>query len=470
MQNNLAPNQIKATAGVAWMAWEFLSVLVALSLALVYVWKGQDGFNVVLVTGPFSKFWLTFLSVLIAWLLGGLALWLVKNGYFNSGSALTWVGFFSVSLLYLNLLRERLQYGDLTSYILGATNLYNGQPFDRLYIYPPFFAMLLKPLVPLGEDAFLYVLWTLNIAALMAFYFLLKQTLELYGFSSRLAALTVTAFMLVNMALIRTLFYMQINLLVLDLIFIGLLLYPRSKMLSALALALAVHLKASPLVLALPFLLERDWTWMIWLAFFGFVILGVTLASDGIQPYQSYLYNLGLLNIPHGLNFRETSFDSFFWAIVQMLKLDYNFARIPIYLSKAALGVATLIVMFRSVRHQTFHHGDQANLLNALPPLLILMNMYSPLVWEHHGMFLALSAFVLLRVLSTPTEWLWFGAFYFVQFLIPTFDFFPWSYIRMLTPLLLLWMLWRASAKPAGESDWFRRVNRWLNEMPGLPV
>jgi hypothetical protein len=40
----------------------------------------------------------------------------------------------------------------------------------------------------------------------------------------------------------------------------------------------------------------------------------------------------------------------------------------------------------------------------------------------------------------------------------------------MLTPLLLLWMLWRASAKPAGESDWFRRVNRWLNELPGLPA
>jgi len=470
MQNNQASNQIKVAAGVAWTTWELISALVALSLALVFAWKGRGGFDVVLVTGPFSKFWLTFLSVLMVWLLGGLALWLVKNGLINSGNALTWAGFFTVSLLYLNLLRERLQYGDLTAYILGATNLYNGQPFDRLYIYPPFFAMLLKPLVPFGEDAFLYALWTMNVVALMAFYFLLKQTLELYGFSSRLAALTVTGFLLVNMALIRTLFYMQINLPVLDLIFISLLLYPRSRMLSALSLALAVHLKASPLVLVLPFLLERDWRWVAWLAFFGFSILGITLGSDGLQPYQSYLYNLGLLNIPHGLNFRETSFDSFFWAIVQLLKLDYNFARIPIYLSKATLGLATLIVMIRSVRHQTFHQGDQANLLNALPPLLILMNMYSPLVWEHHGMFLALAAFVLFRTLSTPAEWTWFSVFYFVQFLIPTFDFFPWSYIRMLTPLLLLWMLWRASARPAGESDGFRRVNQWLNELPGLPA
>ena len=468
MQNNKAVYQ--SAANIGWEVWELITSMVALSLALLYTLKGQAGLEVVLVTGPFSDFWLTFLSVLITWLLGGLALWLLKNGYIHSGNVLTWAGFFIVSLLYLNLLRERLQYGDMTSYVLGATNLYNGEPFDRLYIYPPFFAMLLKPLVPLGEDAFLYVLWTLNILSLMAFYFLFKLILERYGFSSRLAALTVTLFMVANMALIRTMYYMQINLHVLNLIFLALLLYPRSKMLSALSLALAVHLKASPLVLALPFLLERDWTWMIWLAFFGFVILGVTLASDGIQPYQSYLYNLGLLNVPHGLNFRETSFDSFFWAIVQMLKLDFSFARLPIYIAKVALGVAAIDVMARTVRNQTFNQGDSANVLNAIPPLLILMNMYSPLVWEHHGMFLALAAFVLLRVLSTPGEWILFGAFYFVQFLIPTFDFFPWSYARMLTPLLLLWMLWRASARPAGESDWFRRANQWLNELPGLPA
>jgi hypothetical protein len=36
--------------------------------------EGQSGFDVLLVTGPFSKFWLTFMSVILVWLLGGLAL------------------------------------------------------------------------------------------------------------------------------------------------------------------------------------------------------------------------------------------------------------------------------------------------------------------------------------------------------------------------------------------------------------
>ena len=103
-------------------------------------------------------------------------------------------------------------------------------------------------------------------------------------------------------------------------------------------------------------------------------------------------------------------------------------------------------------------------------PLMILMNMYSPLVWEHHGVFLVLSFFVLLRVLDTPGEWTWFGVIYFIQFLIPTFDFFPWSYARMLSPLLLLWLMWRASGRPGRETPFFTRINQWLQTLPPLPA
>ncbi len=470
MQNQKESHRTVISASIALEIWVLISVLVAGSLIVMYRWKGQAGLDIILVTGPYSKFWLTFLSVLIAWLLGGLALWLIEKKYIHKGNALTWAGFFIISLLYLNLLRERLTYGDLASYVLGATNLVNGQPFDRLYIYPPFWAILLKPLVPYGEDAFLVVLWVLNILSLMAFYFLMHLVLEKYGFSPHMAAIVVTLFLGVNMAVLRTMYYMQVNLHVLNLIFISLLLYPRSRMLSALALSLAIHFKVSPAALALAFLLERDWRWLAWLAFFTLFIFAITVVSDGLEPYQSFLYNLGLLNIPHGLNFRETSFDSFFWAITQLLHLNYVFPRVATYISKAALGVASLFVMVKAVRGKSYYEGASANLFNAIPPLMILMNMYSPLVWEHHGVFLVLGVIVLLRRLDTPAEWIWFGAFYFVQFLIPTFDFFPWSYARMLTPLLLLWMLWRVTKRPPGETALFRRVKQWLENLPALPA
>ena len=378
--------------------------------------------------------------------------------------------FFLVSAVYVNLLRERLEYGDLAAYLLGASNLYNGEPFDSLYIYPPFWAMLLKPLVPLGEETFLNVLWLLNLLSLMAFYFLLHRVLERYGFTPRLASLVVTLFMLANVAIIRTMFYMQINLHVLNLIFLGLLLYPRSRLLSAFFLALAVHLKASPLVLVLAFLLERDWRWLAWLGFFGFFIFAVTFLNDGVGPYASYLQNLGLLNGPRGLILRDTSFDSFFWALAQLARLPSALARLGIYAAKGGLVLVSLLLVGRAVRGRSFYQGDSANLFNALPPLFILMNMTSPLVWEHHGVFLALPALLLLSVLDAPAAWGWFGVFYFFQYLLPTFDFFPWSYVRMLTPLLLLWLLWRASGPSRGETLLFRRVNQWLETLPGLPA
>ncbi len=455
---------------LALAAWAVLSVLIAASVLGMYLWRGQPGLDVILVTGPLSRFSLTFMSVGLAWLLGGLALWLLVARRIDSRNLLAWIGFFLVTFLYLNLLRERVQYGDLDSYVLGATNLYNGEPFDSLYIYPPFWAMLLKPLVPLGEAAFLNVLWALNLLALMGFYWLLVAVLGRYGFSLRLAALTVTLFMLANMPLLRTLYYMQVNLHVLNLVFLSVLLYPRSRLLSAFCLAAAAHLKASPLVLALAFLLERDWRWLAWLAFFGFFLFGVTLLSDGLQPYTSYLHNLSLLNQPHGMNFRETSFDSFFWTLASLLKFDGLWAQIGIYLSKAALGLAVGLVLVRLVRSRTFSRGPSANLLNALPPLMVLMNMYSPLVWEHHGLFLALSACVLLPLLLTPAEWTWFGVFYFVQYLIPTFDFFPWSYARMLTPLLLLWLMWRLGNRLPAETLPFARFQRWLDSLPAPVV
>jgi hypothetical protein len=449
----------------AWTAWIMASVLILLSLFLAYLWKGADGIGMLISTGPLSKFWLTIFSAIFTWLLAGLLLWLIKNGRIADRNLPTWSGFFIVSFLYINLLRERLNYGDLASYILGATNLYNNEPFDNLYIYPPFWAMLLKPLTPYGENMFLYVTWILNLLMLMAFYFLLHRLLERYGFSARLAAIVVTIFMLANMPLLRTMYYLQVNLHVLNLIFVSLLVYPRSRPVSALALSLAIHFKVSPAALVLAFLLERDWRWLGWLAFFTLAIFGLTILSDGFRPYLDYLHNLSLLTEPRAPTFRETSFDSFFWSIAHLFHLDQLAARICIYASKALLAAGVFTVLVKAVRRNAFYTGQTtktpagARLLNAIPPLLILMNMFSPLVWEHHALFLAVTFMALLRGLDTPAEWTWFGIAYFIEFLIPTIDFFPWSYARMFAPLIVLWLCWQVANRP-GESPFFRSLNQ----------
>ena len=80
------------------------------------------------------------------------------------------------------------------------------------------------------------------------------------------------------------------------------------------------------------------------------------------------------------------------------------------------------------------------------PPVLVAMTLAAPVVWEHHGVFVALSFLVMLKRLETPHEWLWFGFAYLLEFLLPTFDFFPWSFGRLAAPLIILWQMWRTLA------------------------
>jgi hypothetical protein len=102
--------------------------------------------------------------------------------------------------------------------------------------------------------------------------------------------------------------------------------------------------------------------------------------------------------------------------------------------------------------------------------LFILMLLASPVVWEHHGIFVSLSFLVLLKKLDTPSAWAFFGFAYFFEFLLPAFDFFPWSYGRLAAPLVCLWLMWQVSTgnapeRGAGPTSRFERFNRWLGSM-----
>ena len=107
-------------------------------------------------------------------------------------------------------------------------------------------------------------------------------------------------------------------------------------------------------------------------------------------------------------------------------------------------------------------------MLNAVPPLFILFTLASPVVWEHHGVFVALSFLLMLKRLETPSEWLWFALAYLLEFLLPTFDFFPWSFGRLVAPLMILWMMWRTAIRP-GDAPLFSQLNLWFDRLPGLP-
>lgn len=452
-------------------AWAGLSLLVAASLLLIYVRLGSTGFEVFIQQPPLINLPVTLASVALLWLSVGALLYLLQAGRITRGNIFSVSGFFLVLWTYLNVLSERWRYGDYTYYFESAATMFRNEPLHGSYFYPPLWATLTQFLVPAGEETFFMVLWLLDAISLVAFYLLLQRVLERYGFGPRLAAIVTTAFMLANAPLLRTLVYVQVNLHTMNLIFLALLLYPRRRFLSALMLALAVNLKGSPAVLVLAFLLEKDWRWLAWFTVSAAAVAGITVVTDGFSPFIDVLQHWQGLALSTNTIYHDTSFDSFLRSTAKFTGIELVWTRVLAYAAKAALLIASLMVMLQSARNLQFTKTREAGaqMLNAIPPLFVLMTLSAPVVWEHHGVFIALSFLLMLKRLETPHEWLWFGFAYLLEFLLPTFDFYPWSFGRMVAPMIILWQMWRL-AERKGDSLVFKKLDRWFEKLPALKL
>jgi hypothetical protein len=446
------------------IGWHVTSAVFLLSSLAAYLVKGWRAFDILISDVPHSDYYITLLATLIVWLLAGAFVHMLHFGMFNEDNAILWGGFFIVALVYVNLLREQVKYGDLDFYVEAAQALHKGAALPDTYLYPLLWVSILELAAPLGEKGIFLFAWLLNVIALLGAYFILAKTLEVYGFSRNLAALTAFAFMLVNVPLLRTLLYGQVNLIVLDGMLLSLVLYRRSPFLSALAMTLAVQMKISPIVLVLAVLLERDWRWLTWFALTMFVVGVIPVMAHGIGYYSDILYNLNLLNERTSYIFRDASYDSFFLATASMLNIGAGAARLLTYAAKLAASLLALWVAFADIRTNAFFKETRGRFFfNSAPALMILLTIVSPRVWEHHGVFLTLSFLVLLKTLSTEADWFLFIAAAFFEFVVPTFDFYPWSYVRMIAPLIVLWLLWK-TVKGNGNSRAFDTLNRWVGK------
>ncbi|MFN8383966.1 MAG: glycosyltransferase family 87 protein [Anaerolineales bacterium] len=442
-------------------SWLVITFLVVAQLAAIYLRNGLDGLNLFIQQWPLSNLAITLAATTLTWLFLGVLFYMLANEKINAGNALLMAGFFLVMFVYLNILRERLRYGDYHYYLEAATALANGQSLPDTYLYLPLWATILQYIVPLGDQGVLVTLWTVNIIALGAFYFLLVQILERYNFPHRFAVLTTILFLLVNAPLQRTLGFVQVNLMVLDLVFLSILTYPKNTLLSALMLALAVHLKTSPAVLVLAFLLEFNWRWMFWFAVSFLVIAAIPVLTNGISPYLDYLTNIRILTQIPDTNFHDTSFDSFLRFLDPFLGIQIAQTRIMALIAKLLLLGAALFTMLKNIQAQSF--SKENRMMNAIPPLFIVMTLASPIVWDHHGMFTALSFLLMLKRIENPNAWLLFSFAYILEFLLPSFDFFPWSYGRLIAPMIVLWLMWFTSKNET--SDIFTNINQRIQKL-----
>jgi len=453
---------MKHSLQTALKSWLGLTLLVIASLVVVYLRNGATGLDLFIQQWSLSNLAVTLASTAFTWLLMGALLYLLANGKIHAGNVWRMAGFFLVMFIYLGILRERFRYGDYHYYLDAATALASGQPLPDSYLYLPLWATLLQFLVPLGDQGFMIVLWIVNVFALVAFYFLLVAVLQRYGFTNYLAIVITVLFLLINTPLMRTLGFIQVNLLTLDLILLSILAYPKYEFISAFALALAVHLKTSPAVLALAFLLEFNWRWLFWFAV-SFLAIGLfPVATNGVSLYQQFLTNTFLLTQIPDTNFHDTSFDSFLRFLNPFFGIQIAQTRLIALGAKALLLIGSLAVMVQTIRNQSF--STENRMLNAIPPLFVLMTLASPIVWDHHGLFTTLAFLLMLKRINIPAAWIWFGFAYFLEFILPSFDFFPWSYGRLIAPLIILVLMWQVSQKRE-ESYFFDAANNWFAKL-----
>lgn len=454
-------------AKMALATWSAISALLAVSSLAIFILKGAEAFSILITDPPLSDLTITMYSTLIVWLLAGAFVFLLYFNFIHADNALMWAGFFVIGLVYVNILRERVRYGDMEYYIRAAMALHKGEPLPFGYVYPLLWASILEIFAPYKEEGIFLFAWLLNIAALFGMYFLLVKTLEKYDFAPNLAALIATAFMLVNVPLLRTMVYGQVNLLVLDGMLLSLLLYRRSPFISALALAIAVQIKISPIVLVAAILFERDGRWLAWFAVHMIVLSALPILAHGIEPYNQILKGLGTLGPRTFFYFRDSSFDSIFTATASLLGINLIAAQILTYASKLTVGLCALWAAFSSIRNATFHPSTERGkyFYNAAPILMLLLTMVSPLVWEHYGVFLSLSFLALIKRLRGDVEWFLFASACFFEFAIPAFDFYPWSYVRLAAPLIILWLIWVVSRRNQA-SPTFENLNRWAQALP----
>jgi hypothetical protein len=133
-------------------------------------------------------------------------------------------------------------------------------------------------------------------------------------------------------------------------------------------------------------------------------------------------------------------------ALGGFLHAGHGGVQAAIIVAKALFVLATAMLL-RSELKRADGVTDAPRLYAALPWLLLAMVMLSPVAWEHHGIFLCLPFLVILPRLTTARDLSLFLMAYALAFWVPTFDFFPFSYGRLVAPLLLMWLAWQNNAR-----------------------
>jgi len=335
--------------------------------------------------------------------------------------------------------------------VLAQKNPYKGS----FYFYPPLLAQGMAFIFATGK-----ALLDTEKTSLFLFVFYIHQCLQFflsnlaYQLSSRLASrlgfsegksvLVVTCLFLFNYPLIRTLHLNQINLYILNTTLIALLVLNRFPFLSGAAVMFGGLIKLYPLVMGVPLLLMKKWK-----ALFGAFVSGVVIIL--LQTNLGRDFRLWRQFILFFISFPAERESSEWIRNTTFLSLSRNLSRFtglpesmitPLYILSALLVMTWIALRFyqREKTYPTLPSGYGAETYRTFGSLIdfaSLAILITPSAWDHHYV-IALPLALWAIALSGRDQPGWVGIAIVCIFMLPPFDIFPFSYLRMLGVIALL--------------------------------
>jgi hypothetical protein len=406
------------------------------------------------------------------WGLTGMFLYSMYFGAIKRSTLVCSCAFFAFAIIYIEILRERLGFVDVNDYVLAAKNILDKKPFHARYIYPPMLASFLAMLWSAGKGNVLptFVCFMANMFSMWAFFAFCVVLLRKLGCSLDLAALVTFAVLTINVPVLTNLGDIQVNLLVMDLVLASVLTFERRPVLSGFLLAIGVHLKVIPIIFAPLFLLRPNVKWIVSFVATGLLVVVLTSLKDGMNYYHGFLENLNEWNGTYSVK-RSSSIHS----LVKMTKSAFatgNHKRARRFLKFIDMGLRVglaawiLALSWISARKKTFFRSGSNTenlILNACMPLFFLpIASIQGLVLPYHLTFIIPSFLALVVMVHSKRSAILFGIAYYLVFIVPTFDIYPWTAIRAVGWLLSLVMMTLAIRRD-WRPDWPATANKRLD-------
>jgi hypothetical protein len=295
-----------------------------------------------------------------------------------------------------------------------------------------------------------YLFQCAQLGLILLAYALLTRFARAVGMEEMRAHAVVALLLLVDNPLLRTLRNGQVNLWILDLSLLAILLARRIPWLSGFALALSVHVKLYPLVVALPFALARCWRAIAWTVAGGaLIVLVQTDLGRDWTVWRQFLDFYGRV-YPGEIAFRNSSFHSVLYNTLRFLWVQPSaglLALVRLASSVFSLAMGLWLLLRTVARERSAVPGPDRLLTNAADALAFSL-LISQSVWEHHFL-LALP----VAILAVETRWrerpLAVAVSLFLVLGMPTFDLYPLGYHR-LAGLIGLLVLTRPKRPLAG--------------------